>query len=143
MDALNYGAQRIVNAATGGAGGMRVAQRFERLLGTHPRPDGSPWTGADLQRATDGVVTRSYVTNLRKGRIESPGYDKMDAIAKAVGFPPAMWFDDDAEASNGESDLELVAALRDETVRAITRESARLSSREKGIVLNIVRQLRA
>jgi transcriptional regulator with XRE-family HTH domain len=39
-------------------------------------------------------VTRSYVTNLRKGRIESPGYEKMLAIAKAMGFPPEAWFED-------------------------------------------------
>jgi hypothetical protein len=32
-------------------------------------------------------VTRSYFTNLRKGRIESPGYEKMAAIARAMGFP--------------------------------------------------------
>ena len=29
-------------------------------------------------------MTRSYVTNLRKGRIENPGYEKMRAIAKAM-----------------------------------------------------------
>jgi hypothetical protein len=40
------------------------------------------------------VVTRSYVTNLRKGRIESPGYEKMLAIARAMGFPPEAWFED-------------------------------------------------
>jgi hypothetical protein len=39
-------------------------------------------------------VPRSYVTNLRKGRIESPGYEKMRAIAKAMGFPPTAWFDE-------------------------------------------------
>jgi transcriptional regulator with XRE-family HTH domain len=39
-------------------------------------------------------VHRSYVTNLRKGRIESPGYEKLAAIAKAMGFPPEAWFDD-------------------------------------------------
>jgi transcriptional regulator with XRE-family HTH domain len=33
-------------------------------------------------------VARSYVANLRKGRIENPGYEKMMAIAKAMGFPP-------------------------------------------------------
>jgi transcriptional regulator with XRE-family HTH domain len=38
------------------------------------------------------VVTRSYFTNLRKGRIENPGYEKMAAIAKAMGFPPGAWF---------------------------------------------------
>jgi hypothetical protein len=67
---------------------LHVAQRFERLLDAHRRPDGSRWTGQQLDEATGGVVTRSYVTNLRKGRIESPGYEKMLAIAKAMGFPP-------------------------------------------------------
>jgi transcriptional regulator with XRE-family HTH domain len=40
-------------------------------------------------------VTRSYVTNLRKGRMENPGLDKMRAIAKAMGFPPQVWFEED------------------------------------------------
>jgi transcriptional regulator with XRE-family HTH domain len=39
-------------------------------------------------------VTRSYVTNLRKGRIENPGYEKMRAIAKAMGFAPQVWFEE-------------------------------------------------
>jgi hypothetical protein len=34
------------------------------------------------------------VTNLRKGRIESPGYEKLAAIAKTMGFAPELWFDD-------------------------------------------------
>ena len=62
---------------------MHVAQRFERFLETFRRPDGRRWSGAQLGEATGGVVTRSYVTNLRKGRIENPGYEKMMAIAKA------------------------------------------------------------
>ena len=47
--------------------------------------------------ATGGVVSRSYVTNLRKGQIENPGYDKLRAIAKAMGFPPELWFEDAVE----------------------------------------------
>jgi transcriptional regulator with XRE-family HTH domain len=39
-------------------------------------------------------VARSYFTNLRKGRIENPGYEKMLAIARAMGFPPALWFEE-------------------------------------------------
>ncbi len=140
MHVLNYAAERIINAARGDASGMHVAERFESLLKAHPHPDGHLWTGADLQRATGGIVTRSYVTNLRKGRIENPGHDKIEAIAKAMDFPPALWFDADAEASNGEPDPDLVAALRDETVREIVRESAWLPDRERKIVLGIVRQ---
>jgi transcriptional regulator with XRE-family HTH domain len=73
---------------------MHVAQKFERLLEVHRRPDGNQWTGQRLEEATGGVVTRSYFVNLRKGRIENPGYEKMRAIAKAMGFAPEAWFEE-------------------------------------------------
>jgi transcriptional regulator with XRE-family HTH domain len=77
---------------------LHVAQKFERLIDAHRRPDGSRWTGQQLDEATGGMVPRAYFVNLRKGRIESPGYEKMLAIARAMGFPPALWF----EAAPGE-----------------------------------------
>jgi transcriptional regulator with XRE-family HTH domain len=73
---------------------MHIAQKFERLLDIYRRPDGHRWTGQQLDEATGGVVSRSYVTNLRKGRMDNPGYEKMKAIAKAMGFPPEVWFED-------------------------------------------------
>jgi len=202
---------------------MHIAEKFERLLETYRHPDGRRWNGAELAEATGGVVIRSYVTNLRKGRIESPGYDKLRAIAKAMGFPPALWFEEDLDGSKvkpagddlaervehlfqvvrnpktgepytnsgisrmsagdlSEEDVggirtgrstdptigqvrslttalgvkpsylldrssdpsvlngELLAALQDEAVRAITRESSRLPGREREMILGIVRQ---
>jgi transcriptional regulator with XRE-family HTH domain len=80
---------------------LHVAQRFERFLDTYRRPDGRRWGGAELEKATGGIVTRSYVTNLRKGRIENPGYEKMRAIAKAMGFPPELWFEEDLGSEGG------------------------------------------
>jgi transcriptional regulator with XRE-family HTH domain len=89
---------------------MHIAQKFEHLLDIYRRPDGHQWTGQQLDEATGGVVTRSYVTNLRKGRIENPGYEKMRALAKTMGFPPEVWFEEglgegrsigQAEASRG------------------------------------------
>ena len=65
------------------------------------RPDGRRWSGQEIDEATGGVVTRSYITNLRKGRIENPGYEKMRAIAKAMGFPPEMWFEEDLGSEGG------------------------------------------
>jgi transcriptional regulator with XRE-family HTH domain len=73
---------------------MHVAQKFEHLLDTYRRPDGRRWSGQEIDEATGGVVTRSYVTNLRKGRIENPGYEKLAAMAKAMGFAPEVWFED-------------------------------------------------
>jgi hypothetical protein len=56
---------------TGDAGGqeLHVAQSFDLFLDKYRRPDGSRWTGQQIDEATGGVVSRSYVTNLRKGRI--------------------------------------------------------------------------
>jgi transcriptional regulator with XRE-family HTH domain len=73
---------------------MHIAQKFEALLEMYRRPDGRRWRGQEIDEATGGVVTRSYITNLRKGRIENPGYEKMKAIAKAMGFAPEVWFED-------------------------------------------------
>jgi transcriptional regulator with XRE-family HTH domain len=73
---------------------MHIAQKFEALLEMYRRADGRKWSGQEIDEATGGVVTRSYVTNLRKGRIEDPGYEKMRAIAKAMGFAPEVWFED-------------------------------------------------
>jgi transcriptional regulator with XRE-family HTH domain len=74
---------------------VHVAQKFEHLLELYRRPDGSRWSGQEIDEATDGIVTRSYVTNLRKGRIENPGLEKMRTMGKVMGFPPEMWFADD------------------------------------------------
>jgi hypothetical protein len=73
---------------------MHIAQKFEGLLEKYRHPDGRRWSGQGIDEATGGVVTRSYVTNLRKGRIENPGYEKMRAIAKAMCFPPDVWFEE-------------------------------------------------
>ena len=206
---------------------MHIAQKFEGLLEIYRRPDGRKWSGQEIDEATGVVVTRSYITNLRKVRIDNPGYEKMKAIAKAMGFAPEVWFEDglgegrsigETEQSRGVAgrlehlfevvrnpktgkpytnsevarmtlgdlseedvekirtgaisdptvgqvsalasvfgvepsymldrkepsllDEELVKALRDEDVRAITRESSRLPDGERRLVLGIVRQFR-
>jgi hypothetical protein len=129
---------------------VQIAQKFEHFLATYRRPDGARWGGQDLHDATGGEVTRSYVTNLGKGRIENPGFEKLRAIATAMNAPPELWFEDvenlrevsGARPSwfvDGEDNL----ALLDETARAVLREVSGLPERERRIVLGIVRQFGA
>ena len=80
---------------------MHVGRRFELLLERYPHPDGRRWSGYQIDNATGGVVSRSYVTNLRKGRIENPGYDKLKALAKAMGFPAQLWFEENLGDDEG------------------------------------------
>jgi transcriptional regulator with XRE-family HTH domain len=76
---------------------LRIAQKFELFRERYRREDGGRWSGQDLQDATGGVVTRSYVSMLRKGKIENPGFDKLRAIARAMGFSPELWFEEAGE----------------------------------------------
>src|SRR5919106_6599799 len=80
--------------ASGSINPMHIAQKFEVLLEMYRHPDGRRWSGQEIDEATGGVVSRSYITNLRKGRIDNPGYEKLAAMAKAMGFPPEVWFED-------------------------------------------------
>ena len=80
---------------------MYIARKFERLLEMYRHPDGRRWSGQEIDEATGGIVTRSYVTNLRKGRIENPGFEKLRAIAKVMGFPPELWFEQTPESGTG------------------------------------------
>jgi hypothetical protein len=132
LHSLNSTASGIINF-------MHISQRFEYLLDSYRHPDGSQWTGQQIDEATDGLVARSYFVNLRKGRIKSPGHDKMAAIAKAMGFPPGAWFEE-GEGNEPALDWGLAGALRDEVIRDTVREMSRLSRRERRLVLGIVRQ---
>ena len=69
---------------------MHVTQKVESLLDVYRLPDGRRWSGQEIDDATGGVVTLSYVTNLRKGRIENPGYEKLRAIAENFASPQSL-----------------------------------------------------
>ena len=71
--------------------------------------------------------------------VSEPTVGQVAALAGVFGVEPSYLLD------RGEPSLldeELVQALRDDDVRAITRESSRLPDGERRLVLGIVRQFR-
>ena len=85
-------------------------------------------------------MTRSYVSNLKGGRIDNPGLTKPEAIAETMGFPPALWFGE-AEKDGRAADDALLAALEDETLRSLLEEALRLRPKDKRLLLGIARQI--
>lgn len=73
---------------------MDFGKQFERLLDTYRKPDGSVWSLKEIEEGTGGFVRGGYLTNLRKGRIRQPGWDRMKAIARVVGFPERLWLEE-------------------------------------------------
>ena len=115
-----------------------VSERFARLLALYRKPDGSEWGGQDLERTTGRAVKRSYVANLKNGRIENPGLAKLEAITKAMGFPPALWFGGGEERI---TDSALTSALEDESIRSILEEALKLRPKDRRLLLGIARQI--
>lgn len=71
------------------------ARRFEHFREIYRRDDGSKWSGAALERATGGIVSARYVSELRRGLIGEPSFRRIDAISRAMGIPMELWLDED------------------------------------------------
>lgn len=72
-----------------------LSRRFRHFQNIHRRDDGSKWTGASLQRATRGRVSESWVSKLKTGRLDDPGFTKIYAISRVMGIPLGAWMEED------------------------------------------------
>ncbi len=117
-----------------------VAARLEHLFEVVRNPKtGEPYTNGEVARMTLGDLSEEDVERIRTGTLNDPTVGQVAALASVFGVESSYLLD------RGEPSLldeELVEALRDEDVRDITRESARLPDRERQLVLGIVRQFR-
>lgn len=82
---------------------LTFGNRLVLFLDKYRKPDGSSWTAKDIEEATNGFVTDSYFLNLKAGRIRQPGYDRLRAIATAMRFPPALWYEPPEDWAAAES----------------------------------------
>lgn len=69
-------------------------EKFEQLRNKHRRDDGSKWSGAAIERAAHGEINGRYISELRRGKIQDPGVNKLLAISRAMGFDPREWFEE-------------------------------------------------
>jgi transcriptional regulator with XRE-family HTH domain len=115
-----------------------VAGRLEHLFEVVRNPKtGEPYTNAEVARMTLGDLSEEDVERIRTGAVGDPSVGQVAALAGVFGVEPSYFLDYDSQPL---LDEELVTALRDADVRDITRESSRLSDRERRLVLGIVRQ---
>jgi len=70
---------------------------------------------------------------------QQAGLDKLEAVAKAMGFPPQLWFG--GKGADQAPDAALAAALEDETAREILGEVIRMGPKDRRLLLSIARQI--
>ena len=92
---------------------VQISEKLGSFPEVYRRPNGRKWSGHDLHDAIASAVSRSYITNLRKSRVENPSVSQLIALAG-------------------------VLALHGATTNAILHESIRLPERRWKLILSII-----
>jgi transcriptional regulator with XRE-family HTH domain len=102
-----------------------ISEKIDHLFRTVRRGDGREFTYEDVERGTNGCVSRSYVWKLRHGHNRNPSMDVIEALGRFFSVPPEYFFSSSVEDNRrGREAAEAAALLRDPTARAVA-ESAR------------------
>lgn len=99
--------------ASNGAWALRIDERFEFFLANYTREDGSRWTMSEISAASKGRLKPNYLSVLRAGKVPSPGYEKLSAIAEVMGFPPALWHESEERLAGCGADSDVRARIED------------------------------
>lgn len=120
-----------------------IAAKIEYLFNTVRRPDGREYTYDEIERGTEGRVSRSYVWKLRNGKSLNPSLDVIESLAEFFHVPPEFFFSLDADADETQRDAALVAALlHDPAARRLCEAARGMTPTAVRIVLGVIAALR-
>jgi transcriptional regulator with XRE-family HTH domain len=93
---------------------------------------------AEAIREQQGIsISHTYIWQLRTGRRDNPTIQHLTALATFFGVPVAYFLDDE-ETKKIDSELELLAALRDTGVTEIALRAADLSPGSRETISNMI-----
>ena len=108
---------------------MTLAEQLDRLFSTVHPPGRGEYTYEEVAaaiRARGVMISHTYIWQLRKGARDNPTKRHIEALAEFFGVNAAYFLDDEVTRRVDEQ-LELLAALRDNTVRTMALRAAGLS----------------
>lgn len=122
-----------------------LAEKLDHLFGT-VRPKGRgeysfEEVSSSIRDRGGPTISASYIWQLRKGLRDNPTKRHLEALADFFGVPPSYFFDDDATAQI-EAQLEVLAALRDASVRRMALRASGLSEESISAVAETIERLR-
>jgi transcriptional regulator with XRE-family HTH domain len=87
------------------------------------------------------TISASYLWQLRKGLRDNPTKKHLEALAGFFGVPPSYFFDED-EAERIDAELDLLAALRDASVRQVALRASGLSAQTLRAITEMIDRAR-
>lgn len=127
-----------------GAGPRTLAEKLDHLFRTvHPpgRGEYSFQEVAEAIRERGGpTISATYLWQLRRGVRDNPTKKHLEALADFFGVSPAYFFDD-GSAARIETQLDMLAALRDANVREIALRAVGLSADSLSVVAEMIERV--
>lgn len=118
-----------------------IAEKLDRLF-QRVKPAGqgeySHNAVAEAIREQQGIsISHTYIWQLRTGRRDNPTIQHLTALATYFGVPVAYFLDDE-ETKKIDSELELLAAIRDTGVTEIALRAADLSPSSRETISKMI-----
>ena len=121
-----------------------LAEKLTRLFETLPDAEGRRFSDEQVAATITGSggpgISANYIYLLRTGRRDNPTKRHLEALAGFFRISPAYFFDDELSAQIRD-ELDVLAALRDSSVRAVALRTAELGPRARSSILTILAQL--
>lgn len=122
-----------------------LAEKLDFLFRTVRRPGQREYTYEEvataISRDQQEKISASYIWYLRTGQRDNPTIKHLGALAKFFGVPTA-YFIDEPTGERVETELALLAALRDAGVRDVALRAAGLSSESLETIGDMISRIR-
>ena len=126
-------------------GGRTLSEKLEHLFRTVRPASRGEYSFEEVASAIRDrggpTISASYIWQLRKGIRDNPTKKHLEALADFFGVPPSYFFDDRA-AAEIDAQLDLLAALRDASVRDMALRAAGLSAESIDAIRETIERLR-
>ena len=121
-----------------------LADKLDHLFATvHPAK--GEYTHQQVAEAIEAAggptISATYLWQLRNGKRDNPTMRHLEALSAFFGVPPTYFFDDDATARI-DAELELLASMRDASVRHLALRASGLSKDSLGALADMVDRVR-
>lgn len=121
-----------------------LADKLDHLFATvHPAK--GEYTHQQVAEAIEAAggptISATYLWQLRNGKRDNPTMRHLEALSAFFGVPPTYFFDDDA-AARIDAELELLASMRDASVRQLALRASGLSKDSLGALADMVDRVR-
>lgn len=121
-----------------------LAEKLDHLFATvHPAK--GEYTHQQVAEAIDAAggptISATYLWQLRNGKRDNPTMRHLEALSAFFGVPPTYFFDDEA-AARIDAELQLLASMRDASVRQLAFRASGLSEDSLAAIADMVDRVR-